>query len=317
VPSGPGRLSFKFRFIQDVFDPKSTGAMAARPVTTRFAPSPTGYLHLGTAYSALVAERQARDNKGTFLLRIEDIDDGRCRAEFEGQMLDDLGWLGLTWEEPVRRQSEHLDLYRSHLTALIDQGLAYRCFCTRKEIADEVANMPSAPHGPEGALYPGTCKRLSEDAVAAKIALGKPFAWRLDCTAAMTRLTQPLTFTECGRGPGGETGIQVADPAAFGDIVLGRKDVGVSYHLAVTVDDALQGVTLVTRGEDLFAATSIQRLLQKLLGLDTPDYFHHRLILHESGRRLAKRDQDVTLKALREAGVTPDEIRQRLGLTNR
>lgn len=291
--------------------------MSSRPVTTRFAPSPTGYLHLGTAYSALVAEAQARENKGTFLLRVEDIDQGRCRPEFEKQILEDLTWLGVRWEAPVRRQSEHLDLYRSHLTTLIDQGLAYRCFCTRKEITEEVANMPSAPHGPEGALYPGTCKGLSEDAVAAKIALGKAFAWRLDCAEAMRRVTAPLTFTECGRGPQGETGPQLADPGAFGDIVLGRKDVGVSYHLAVTVDDDLQGVTLVTRGEDLFAATSIQLLLQKLLGLNTPDYFHHKLILHESGRRLAKRDQDVTLKALREASVSPHEIRERLGLTNR
>jgi len=291
--------------------------MASRPVTTRFAPSPTGYLHLGTAYSALVAEAQARERGGRFLLRIEDIDQGRCRPEFEEQILDDLAWLGLTWEEPVRRQSAHLDLYRSHLTTLIDQGLAYRCFCTRKEIAEEVANMPSAPHGPEGALYPGTCRGLSEDAIAAKIALGTPFAWRLDGAEAITRVATPLTFTEAGRGPAGETGTQTADPAAFGDIVLGRKDVGVSYHLAVTVDDHLQGVTLVTRGEDLFAATSIQLVLQQLLGFDPPDYFHHELILHESGRRLAKRDQDVTLKALREAGVTPDEIRQSLGVTNR
>ena len=290
--------------------------MALRPETTRFAPSPTGHLHLGTAYSALVAETQARKTDGRFLLRIEDIDEGRCRPEFEAQILEDLAWLGLTWEEPVRRQSEHLELYRTHLNRLIDQGLAYRCFCTRKEIAAEIARMPSAPHGPEGAIYPGTCKRLSDDAVAAKIALGQAYAWRLDCDAAIRTIGTDLTFDERGKGPAGQHGLQTTDAAIFGDIVLGRKDVGVSYHLAVTIDDHVQGVTLVTRGEDLFAAASIQRLLQALLGLNTPDYFHHKLILHESGRRLAKRDQDVTLKALRANGVTPEEIYERLGLTN-
>ena len=291
--------------------------MSPRPETTRFAPSPTGYLHLGTAYSALVAHDEARKTGGRFLLRIEDIDTGRCRPEFDAQILDDLTWLGLRWDSTVRRQSDHLDLYGSHLTRLIKRDLAYRCFCTRKDIAAEIARMPSAPHGPDGAIYPGTCKELSDEAIAEKIALGQAFAWRLDSQAARATLDTPLTFDERGGGPGGQSGQQTADPGIFGDIVLARKDVGVSYHLAVTVDDHVQGVTLVTRGEDLFAATSIQRLLQTLLDFDTPDYCHHRLVLHDSGRRLAKRDQDLTLKALRASGATPDSIRTRLGLTNR
>ena len=289
-----------------------------QPIITRFAPSPTGLLHVGSGFAALVAHDIARAQGGHFLLRIENIDHGRCREEFETQILDDLAWLGLTWETPIRRQSEHMELYQAHLQTLIDRGLTYRCFCTRKDIAKEIANMPSAPQGPEGPIYPGTCRGLSQTEIDTRLHAKQPFAWRLDWQKAMNYLRETgrnnLFFNETGAGPTGETGHQSVDPGLFGDIVIARKDVGVSYHLAVTVDDHLQGITLVTRGNDLFPASHIQRLLQAVLGLNMPDYHHHRLILHESGRRLAKRDRDLTIKALREAGMTPAEFRTKVGL---
>ncbi len=270
-------------------------------IVTRFAPSPTGYLHLGHAFAVLTAFRAA--HPGGFLLRIEDIDRSRCRPEFEAAIFEDLAWLGLVWPMPVLRQSDRFDAYRAALARLESEGLLYPCFCTRKDIADA----GQAPHGPEGPIYPGTCRHLSLEERAARIASGLPYALRLDMAKAVQR-TGALSFEERSRGT------IAADPTAFGDIVLARKDTPASYHLAVVIDDAHQGVTLVTRGEDLFAATHVQRLLQALLDLPTPDYAHHRLILDAEGRKFSKRDNAVTLRSLREAGATPDDIKVRLGL---
>jgi len=273
--------------------------------TTRFAPSPTGFLHLGHAHSALFAQHAAGDG-GRFLLRIEDIDRTRCRPEFAAAILEDLAWLGLRWEQPVRRQSEHLDEYRRALARLEADGLLYPCFCTRAAIAAEIARSGEAPHGPDGPIYPGICRHLTDDDRAARRDSGKPFALRLDTAQAMAR-TGALTWHDRGRGS-----IQAA-PERFGDVVLARKETPTSYHLSVTVDDALQDVTLVTRGEDLFEATHIHRLLQSLLGLKTPDYHHHGLIRDAEGKRLAKREQAPTLHALRDAGRTPAEVRAMAG----
>ncbi|MBE0533809.1 MAG: tRNA glutamyl-Q(34) synthetase GluQRS [Rhodospirillales bacterium] len=270
---------------------------------TRFAPSPTGHLHLGHAASALLAFAAAREGGGRFILRIEDIDATRCRPEFEAAILEDLAWLGLAWETPVRRQSEHMADYGKALAALRAHGLLYPCFCTRADIAREIAGAANAPHGPDGPVYPGTCRGLAEAERARRIESGEPHAWRLDVAAAMAQ-TGPLSWEDEGRG------CVAATPAMFGDVVLARKETPASYHLAVTVDDALQGVTLVTRGADLFSATHVHRLLQALLGLPTPRYRHHPLLLDETGKRFAKRDKSLTLRALREAGRTPDEVRE-------
>lgn len=286
-----------------------------QPETTRFAPSPTGGLHLGHAYSAQLAHAAARSSGGRFLLRIEDIDTGRCRPEYSTQIIDELQWLGLDWDGPVRYQSQRMAAYRSELASLAARGLTYPCFCTRSEIADEIARMQSAPQGPEGPLYPGTCRKLDERTRASRLAAGTPHAIRLDVTACLRTLTTaPDGFLETGRGPCGESGLIPPQPDALGDIVLGRRDVGVSYHLAVVIDDHDQGVTLVTRGEDLFAATHVQRLLQTVLGFSAPRYRHHPLIRDASGRRLAKRDQAQTLAALRASGVSPAEVWDRLRL---
>jgi glutamyl-Q tRNA(Asp) synthetase len=271
------------------------------PDVTRFAPSPTGYLHLGHARAALFAASRA-DGSENFIVRIEDIDTGRCRREFEAAIFEDLAWLGLPWRQPVRRQSEHFADYRADLEALAARHLLYPCFCTRAEIAREVAAADAAPHGPDGSLYPGTCRRLGPDERARRLAAGLPHAWRLDTAAALSE-TGPLTWHDHGRGA------QTATPALFGDVVLGRKDAPVSYHLACVHDDALQGVSLVTRGDDLFAATHVQRLLQALLGLPTPVYDHHPLIVDHGGRKLSKRDSAPTLRALRASGATPDQVR--------
>lgn len=280
---------------------------------TRFAPSPTGCLHLGHALAAITAHDLARASGGRFLLRFEDIDAARCRPQFESGILDDLAALGLAWDGPVLRQSARLGLYRSRLAALTEQGLTYPCFCTRGDIAAEIARMASAPHGPDGPLYPGTCRNLAPAERAARLASGAAHALRLDVAACMAALNaRPLGFEETGRGPGGECGRIEVEPAIAGDIVLARKDVGVSYHLAVVIDDHEQGVTLVTRGEDLFAATHVQRLLQAVLGLAVPRYHHHRLVRDATGRRLAKRDESLTLSALRASGVTPAGIRAML-----
>ncbi|MDP6705544.1 MAG: tRNA glutamyl-Q(34) synthetase GluQRS [Alphaproteobacteria bacterium] len=277
-------------------------------VVTRFAPSPNGPLHLGHAYAALFAHDAARRQGGRFLLRIEDIDQGRARPEFEAAILADLAWLGLDWETPVRRQSDHFADYARALERLEALGVVYPCFCTRKEIAAEVARSPSAPHGPEGPLYPGTCRGLPTPEVEARRDAGRAFALRLDIATARGLCDGALTWHDAERGR-----IE-ARPERLGDVVLARKDVPTSYHLAVTVDDHLQGVTLVTRGEDLVPATDVHRLLQGLLGYAVPDYHHHRLVQDPDGRRLAKRQGGGTLADLREAGVTPAEIRHRLGL---
>ena len=280
------------------------------PVTvTRFAPSPTGHLHLGHAHAALFAWRAARVAGGRFLLRIEDIDSGRCTPAFAAAIEEDLKWLGLSWEVPVRRQSDHLDDYAKVLGRLEVLGLLYPCFCTRKEIRAEVARAAQAPHGPEGPLYPGTCRRLDAEARQARRAQGRPFALRLDVARAAQRVG-PLTWVDRGRGE------VAADPASLGDVVLARKDVATSYHLAVTVDDANQGVTLVTRGEDLFDATHIHRLLQALLNLPVPEWHHHRLITDPQGARLAKRDRARTIRALRAAGQSPAEVRALAGFAD-
>jgi glutamyl-Q tRNA(Asp) synthetase len=271
---------------------------------TRFAPSPTGYLHLGHAHAALFAARAAAD--GRFLLRIEDIDSTRCRREFEDAIYEDLTWLGLRWETPVRRQSAHMEDYARALDALHSTGLLYPCFCTRKDIAAEIARAGIAPHGPDGPLYPGMCRALSAEERAQRIAAGAPFALRLDMARAVDR-TGPLAWRDRGAG------IVTAAPSNFGDVVLARKETPASYHLAVTIDDALQGVSLVTRGEDLFAATHVHRLLQALLSLPTPEYHHHRLLVDDTGRRLAKRDQAATIRSLRTAGHDPAQVRAMAG----
>jgi glutamyl-Q tRNA(Asp) synthetase len=273
---------------------------------TRFAPSPTGLLHLGHAHAALFAWKAARDAAGRFLLRIEDIDLGRSRPEFETALFEDLVWLGLSWPLPVRRQSEHLADYRAALGNLDGQGLLYPCFCTRRDIADEIARSGAAPQGPDGPIYPGICRYLSGEERARRIAAGEAYALRLDVAKA-SALAGPLTWHDRGHGA------IVATPDIFGDVVLARKDIATSYHLSVTVDDALQGVTLVTRGEDLFAATHLHRLLQALLALPVPDHHHHGLIADETGRRLAKRDDARSLRSLREAGHDAAAVRAMAG----
>lgn len=266
----------------------------AAAVVTRFAPSPTGLLHLGSAYAALVAWRRAEAAGGRFLLRIEDIDPARCRPEYTAALQDDLRWLGLDWKTPIRHQSAHFPDYRKALDRLAALGVLYPCTCTRADIAAAV----SAPHGPEGPLYPGTCRHRPADPM-------QPHALRLD-TAAALALTGPLTWFEEGEGR------MPCDPLAFGDPVLARKDTPASYHLCVTHDDALQGVTLVTRGADLRPATSLHRLLQTLLAWPEPAYAHHPLIRAPDGTRLAKRDASLSLRALRAAGYTPSDLRARI-----
>lgn len=274
---------------------------------TRFAPSPTGRLHLGHAYAALfAADRAGKD--GRFLIRMEDIDRDRCRPEFEAGILEDLAWLGLAWEEPVERQSAHLAEHGRALETLRATELLYPCFCTRREIATEIARSDRAPHGPEGPLYPGTCRQLSRSEQDERMAAGESYAWRLDMAEALRR-TPPLSWFDRAAG------WQQAQPDLLGDVVLARKDIATSYHLSVVVDDARQEVTLVTRGDDLFLASHLHRLLQALLDLPVPEWFHHRLILDETGQRLAKRHDALSLQSLRSAGHSPESIRQRLGFS--
>ena len=283
--------------------------------TTRFAPSPTGALHLGHAYAALLAHAAARDTDGHFLVRMEDLDQGRSTTDYATSILDDLTWLGLRWDGTVRRQSERLGDYRAALEVLAAQGLVYPCFCTRGAIAREIESSVAAPQGPDGPLYPGTCRLLTADERNDRLAAAQIPVLRLDVSHAVARLNgTELWFDETGHGPAGESGRIVAQPGLLGDVVLGRRDLGVSYHLAVVVDDADQGVSLVTRGDDLYASAHVQRLLQALLGMPAPRYRHHALIRDDSGRRLAKRDSARTLAALRAAGVTPKEIRRQLSL---
>ncbi|HEX7885458.1 MAG TPA: tRNA glutamyl-Q(34) synthetase GluQRS [Phenylobacterium sp.] len=270
---------------------------------TRFAPSPTGDLHRGHAFSALTAFAAARATGGRFILRIEDIDTTRCRPQFEAGIYEDLAWLGVAWETPVRRQSAQLDDYQAALDRLQADGLLYRCFRTRKEVAAAVL---SAPHG---AMETFRGQPLPADEEARRLAAGEPFAWRLSLDAAARKLGGfgGLGFVEDGEGA------IAARPQLGGDVVLARKDVGIAYHLAVTVDDALQGVTHVIRGRDLFEATHVQRLLQALLGLPTPLYRHHALLVGPDGRRFAKRDRAETLRSLRERGMAGADLRKELG----
>lgn len=279
---------------------------------TRFAPSPTGRLHKGHAFSALTAWRAAKEAGGRFLLRIEDIDPTRCRPEFEAAILEDLAWLGLDWETPVRRQSDHLAGYDSVVEALDRRGLLYRCFRTRREILDAIGD---APHGPADSARPGP---HPADEEAALLAAGRPFAWRLSLDRAREQLGddawRSLAFVEEGGGPGGEHGLIPARPETAGDVVVARKDAGTAYHVAVTHDDALQGVTHVIRGQDLFEATHIQVLIQSLMGWPAPAYRHHRLLTGDDGRRFAKRDRSVTLAELRAGGMSAATLRAELGV---
>ena len=276
-------------------------------VITRFAPSPTGWLHLGHAYAALFAEEEARRAGGRFLLRMEDIDTTRTRPEYETAIYEDLRWLGLAWEEPVRRQSEHFADYRAALAKLESMGLLYPCFCTRKEIQDEIARAGAAPHGPEGPLYPGTCRNLSPEEADNRKAAGRDYALRLHVEKALDRGGRELTWEDLAHGT------FTATPELLGDVVLARKETPTSYHLAVVVDDAAQGITLVTRGEDLLSATYLHRLLQALLGLPVPKWKHHKLITDSEGRRLAKRDNARALRTFREQDRTAESVLQELG----
>ncbi len=283
--------------------------MNGATIVTRFAPSPTGFLHLGHAHSALFAWRIARQGGGRFLLRLEDIDQGRCREEFAAAILSDLAWLGLDWDGEVRRQSRHMDQYAAVIAALSGRALLYPCFCTRAEITREVAAIGNAPHGVDGPLYPGTCRSMPEAERARRLAAGEPHAWRLDMAHALAAAPGPLWCEEVGEGR------FWADPAPlFGDVVLARKDAPASYHLCVTHDDALQGVTLVTRGDDLRPAVHLHRLLQALMGWPVPRWRHHALLAGPDGRRLAKRDRAATLASLREAGHSPASVRAMAGL---
>jgi len=273
---------------------------------TRFAPSPTGYLHLGHAYAALIAQRESVG--GRFLLRIEDIDVGRCRSEYADAIIEDLSWLGLKWEEPVRFQSQHMEDYVEVLKKLRDIGVLYPCFCTRSDIAREAAKSASAPHAADGTLiYTGTCKKLSAQECDDRLASGSSVNWRLDVELA-AKMAGNLFWHDRTHGK------IKATPEMFGDVVLARKDIKAGYHLCVTLDDHLQGVTLVTRGEDLFASTHVHRLLQALLGFNVPEYFHHPLVLDENGKRYAKRDKSVTLRALKNAGEDPGVLRGKLAV---
>jgi len=269
-------------------------------IVTRFAPSPTGFLHLGHAYAALYAAQAGE----RFLLRIEDIDRGRCRPEYEAAIFEDLAWLGLDWQKPVLRQSQRSFAYREAIQRLTERGLIYPCFCTRKDIADEIARAGAAPHGADGPLYPGICRDLPDAVRRARLASGIPYALRLDAAKAAA-MAGPLTFREHG-----ET--ITVDAMSLGDVVLARKEMPAAYHLAVVVDDAHQGVTLVTRGEDLLPATHVQRLLQALLDLPAPDYAHHKLVLDGQGRKFSKRDSSVSLRELRANGATLSDILARL-----
>lgn len=302
------------------------------PPVFRFAPSPNGYLHLGHALSALIDVEMASAAGGRFLLRIEDIDGTRCRPEYEAAIYEDLHWLGVAWEQPVRRQSDHLDDYRAAIARLSDMGLIYPSFESRSDIAALVAARErdgAWPRDPDGApLYPGASKHLPAAERARRMA-SEPYALRLDMEAALARASSlpppqggweqqesaALTWEETGRGPNGETGSIAADPRAWGDVVLARRDTPTSYHLSVVVDDAAQGVTHIVRGQDLFWATSVHRLLQALLGLPVPAYHHHRLLLDTDGRKLSKSTRSTALRELRANGMTPRDIRAIIGLT--
>jgi len=281
--------------------------MPPSPIVTRFAPSPTGSLHKGHAYSALLAHAFARERGGRFLLRIEDIDPTRCTDANTRGIFEDLAWLGLEWETPVRHQSEHRDDFTAAARTLADRGLLYPCFCTRNDILREIERAGYAPHGSEGPLYPGICRRLSSDERAARLAAGETHALRLDLEKALHESGPDLIWPDAIHGP------QAAKPELLGDAVLVRKDIDTSYHLAVVHDDALQGVSDIVRGVDLFEATHLHRVLQALLGYPVPTYHHHPLLTDPQGNRLAKRDRAITLKSLRESGLGAAELNAQLG----
>ncbi len=290
------------------------------PHVFRFAPSPNGYLHLGHAYSALINHQMAQAVGGSLLIRIEDIDVARCRPEFEQAIYEDLHWLGLNWEEPVRRQSEHFDAYAEALSTLDKQGLVYPCFCSRSEVAGALTDASHWPQDPDGSpLYPGTCKHLSPVERQERLAAGQPAALRLDMAAALAKVKErmgaKIGWREYGRGMEGRE--VTADPALWGDAVLSRKDISASYHIAVVVDDAWQGVTDVVRGEDLFMATSLHRLLQILLDLPAPCYHHHELLRDAAGRKLSKSLRAKSLRTLRHEGLSPADVRAQFGLDRR
>ncbi|MER8791068.1 tRNA glutamyl-Q(34) synthetase GluQRS [Mesorhizobium sp. M0983] len=288
-------------------------------LTFRFAPSPNGELHLGHAYSALLNQAMAKAAGGRLLLRIEDIDTTRCTPEFEAGIFRDLKWLGLGWEEPVRRQSEHFAEYQAMLERLIEEELVYPAFMSRSEIRAFIADSEKRgrdwPRDPDGVpLYPAADKALPASERKRRIVEGAPFAWRLDVDAAMARVGRDLTWAEYTDETLSEARRVEAHPQDWGDVVVARREIPTSYHLAVTMDDALQGVSHVVRGQDLYSATSVQRLLQQLLGLPQPAYFHHRLILGPDGRKLSKSLGDTGLAAQRKAGASPDDVRRLVGL---
>jgi len=274
-------------------------------VLTRFAPSPTGLLHLGHAYAALFAQNLAEENGGRFYLRFEDIDITRVRDKYYLAIEQDLAWLDVRWDSTPMRQVDRLPAYMNALEKLKSLGVVYPCFCTRSEIENEIANMANAPHGPEGALYPGTCRGISLSEKEGRLGAGEGHCWRLD-TSHAARLTGSLVFQDRFKGE------MIVNTHLLGDVVLARKDIATSYHLAVVVDDAFQGITDVTRGEDLLTSTHIHCTLQKLLGLPVPIYHHHRLILDKHGKRLAKRDGSLSLRALRESGKSPEQVLEML-----
>jgi glutamyl-Q tRNA(Asp) synthetase len=279
--------------------------------TTRFAPSPTGHLHRGHAFSALTAWRAAREAGGRFLLRLEDIDQARCRPDYAEAIVEDLAWLGIDWDGPVRRQSDYLEEYALALNILIGRGMVYRCFRTRKEVMEDIGRAPEA-----GQVQVFRGGPLPPDEEEARLRRGEAFAWRLSLDAARDLLGPAwgaMAFREEGRGPGGEHGLIRAEPERLGDVILARKDLGVSYHLAVVLDDAVQEITHVIRGEDLFEQTHIQVAVQALFGLSAPTYRHHPLILRPDGAKFAKRDTSETLRELRAAGLAPHELRRELG----
>ena len=289
------------------------------PPVFRFAPSPNGRLHLGHAYSALLNQWLADTTGGRLLLRLEDIDTARCTPEFEVGILEDLRWLGVCWEEPVRRQSEHFADYEQSLRRLMDEGLVYPAFMSRGEMRAHIVEQEAAgkdwPRDPDGVpLYPGLDKALSGKKRAVLINEGKPFAWRLDMAAALARIGQPLAWSEFTADDPSVLSRVEAQPQDWGDVILARRDTPTSYHLSVVVDDALQGITHVVRGQDLFAATAVHRVLQELLGLAAPVYHHHRLILGPDGRKLSKSLRDTGIAALRGNGAAPDDIRRMIGL---
>ncbi len=287
--------------------PRENGAVL------RFAPSPNGFLHIGHAYSALVNQRLARALGGRLLLRIEDLDIGRCRPAYEAAIFEDLQWLGVEWERPVPRQSERLPIYARALETLMESGLAYPCFCTRGDVAAAIAERPNWPRDPDGSpLYPGVCKHMSPQERQRRLASGQNGAVRLDISEAVARLAGPLGWREYGETTAARD--VAAEPSAWGDAIIGRRDVPGSYHLAVVIDDCFQGVSDVVRGMDLFAATSLHRLLQELLDFPAPAYRHHRLLIDENGAKLSKSARAKSIRELRAEGLSAADVHGLVGI---